>query len=309
MPFAHSQVDARNEQPVSKVTYDYKEVDGCRIKADVYASRADKARPVVVWIHGGALIMGDRAGIDRSLRGALLEAGYVVVSIDYRLAPETKLPAILEDVHDACRWVREKGPELFHAIPDQLVIMGGSAGGYLTLTTGYRIDPRPKALVSFWGYGDIASTWYSRPDPFYRQTPLVTEAEARGSVGTKVLSGSTGKNDRHRFYLYCRQQGVWPKEVAGLDPDQTPQAFDPFCPLRNVTATYPPTLLIHGTKDTDVPYEQSVLMDQALTRSRVEHELITVEGGGHGLGGTDPTILTNIRRRVVQFVDQHVKRV
>ena len=68
---------------------------------------------MVVWIHGGALIMGHRGGIDRALLGALTKAGYVVVSIDYRLAPETKLPAIVEDVQDACRWVRERGPKLF----------------------------------------------------------------------------------------------------------------------------------------------------------------------------------------------------
>ena len=51
----------------------------------------DERRPLAVWIHGGALIMGDRRGIDRTLLGELIKAGYIVVSIDYRLAPETKL--------------------------------------------------------------------------------------------------------------------------------------------------------------------------------------------------------------------------
>ena len=172
------------------------------------APRGTGARPVVVWIHGGALIMGHRGGIaDRALLGALTEAGYVVVSIDYRLAPETKLPAIVEDVQDACRWVRERGPKLFRIAPERLAVMGGSAGGYLTLMTGFRVEPRPKALVSFWGYGDIAGAWYSRPDPFYRSQPLVSEEEARGAVGRAVISEDLGKNDRPRFYLYCRQQG------------------------------------------------------------------------------------------------------
>ena len=53
----------------------------------------------------------------------------MVVSIDYRLAPETKLPAIVEDVQDACRWVRERGPKLFRIAPERLAVMGGSAGG------------------------------------------------------------------------------------------------------------------------------------------------------------------------------------
>ena len=117
-----------------------------------------------------------------------------------------------------------------------------------------------------------------------------------GAVGRAVISEDAGKSNRSRFYLYCRQQGLWPREVAGHDPDAEPRAFDPFCPLRNVTAAYPPTLLIHGTKDTDVPYEQSELMDRELTRKGVEHELITVPGGSHGLGGTDPAVLASVSR-------------
>jgi acetyl esterase/lipase len=288
-------------------TYVYKVVDGCRIKLDVHGARRDGKRPVVVWIHGGALIMGHRVGIDRALLGALTGAGYVVASIDYRLAPETKLPAIVEDVQDACRWVRERGPELFRIVPGRLAVMGGSAGGYLTLMAGFRVEPRPKALVSFWGYGNIAGAWYSRPDPFYRTRPLVSEEEARGAVGRAVLSEDPGRNDRSRFYLYCRQQGLWPKEVAGHDPDAEPRAFDPFCPVRNVTAAYPPTLLVHGTRDTDVPYEQSELMDRELARKGVEHELITVPGGTHGLGGTDPAVLADIRRRVLAFLAGHLR--
>lgn len=296
-----------DENDGRRETYEYKEVGGCRIRLDVHRARGDDARPVVVWIHGGALIMGHRGGIDRALLAALVGAGHVVVSIDYRLAPETKLPGIIEDVQDACRWIRERGPELFRIAPERLAVMGGSAGGYLTLMTGFRVEPRPKALVSFWGYGDVAGAWYSRPDSFYRARALVSEAEARSVVGGEVLSEDLGQNRRSLFYLYCRQQGLWPREVAGYDPDTEPRAFDPLCPLRNVTAAYPPTLLIHGTKDTDVPYEQSELMDRELARRGVEHELITVPGGAHGLSGADPAVLADVRRRVLDFLAGHLR--
>jgi acetyl esterase/lipase len=297
----------RAADPTGKQTFTYKTVDKCEIKADVYGASEKEVRPVVIWIHGGALIMGQRGGIDRTLNDLLLKAGYVVVSVDYRLAPETKLPGILEDLQDACRWVREKGPKLFHIDPQKIVVMGGSAGGYLTQTTGYRVEPRPRALVSFWGYGDIAGPWYSRPDAFYRTKPLVPKEEAYKAVGGAVITDSIGKNDRGRFYLYCRQNGLWPKEVTGHDPDKEPKAFDPWCPLRNVSAKYPPTLLIHGTKDTDVPYEQSVLMDKELTRKGVEHELITVTDGGHGLGGVKPAVVADVYSRVVAFVNKHTR--
>lgn len=290
------------ESPINKQTFTYKTVGSCAIKADVYGAGQGEARPVLIWIHGGALIMGDRGGMTGAFRDGLLKAGITVVSIDYRLAPETKLPAILADVRDACRWVREEGPKRFNIDPAKLAVAGGSAGGYLTLTTGYQVKPRPKILVSFWGYGDIAGPWYSRPDEFYRKQPLVSREEAERSVGKTVISESSGKNNRHKFYLYCRQQGLWPKEVAGLDPDKDPRAFDPLCPIRNVDEFYPPTLFIHGTKDTDVPYELSESMAGALNDRRVVSELITIPDGGHGLSGVKPELVAQVYARVVDFV-------
>jgi acetyl esterase/lipase len=294
--------DARE---VVKKTFTYKTVGKCQIKADVHASPRGGDRPVAVWIHGGALIMGDRHGVNGRLLAALIEAGYVVVSIDYRLAPETKLPEILDDVRDAFAWIRAEGPRTFGARTTGMVVLGGSAGGYLTLVTGYLLSPRPAALVSFWGYGDIAGSWYSRPDPFYRRQPLVTEAEARGSVGTAPLAEPPPGDQRFRFYLYCRQNGLWPREVTGHDPDTEPKAFDRFCPVRNVSAEYPPTLLVHGTNDTDVPHEQSALMDRALERHRVPHEFLSIPGAGHGLSGASKPENDRVHERVLAFLRGH----
>lgn len=153
--------------PAAMTTHTYKTVDGIEIRADVYRPPGDAVRPAVLWIHGGALIMGDRKGIRSSLRDTLLEAGHVVVSIDYRLAPEVKLPAIYEDIRDAYAWLRKEGPRRFRIDPGKIVVMGGSAGGFLTLSAGFLFEPRPRGLVAFYGYGDVAAEWYSRPDPFY----------------------------------------------------------------------------------------------------------------------------------------------
>jgi len=287
---------------IAHETFTYKTVGDCPIKADVYNASPESKRPIAVWIHGGALIMGDRRGIDKTLLAMLIKAGYVVVSIDYRLAPETKLPAILEDVRDAFTWIRQEAPKSFTSSTNQIVVLGGSAGGYLTLVSGYLIDPRPAALVSFWGYGDIAGNWYNHPDTFYRRQPLVPEPEARASVGKTVIAEPPPKDKRFRFYLYCRQNGLWPREVAGLDPDAKPHAFDSLCPVRNVSANYPPAMLIHGTNDTDVPHEQSVLMDRELTRQKVDHELVLVPGGSHGLGNIGRDEVARLYERAVAFL-------
>src|SRR5207244_13643161 len=103
-----------------------------------------------------------RTSVPRQLIDLSRKEGYALVSLDYRLAPEVKLPAIIEDVQDAFRWLREKGPKDLHIDPDRIVVSGGSAGGYLTLMTGICVKPRPLALVALWGSGDGDVGWCTR---------------------------------------------------------------------------------------------------------------------------------------------------
>lgn len=291
----------------SKTTYVYKTVAHHPLKADVYGPHDARRHPVIFWLHGGALIFGDRTHIRAVQVERYVKAGFVVVSIDYRLAPETKLPEILEDVRDAYLWVRAKGPALFHADRDRIAVVGHSAGGYLTLAAGYHLQPRPKALVSFYGYGDITGAWYSRPDQFYLREPAVSKERAELAVGSTVISEGYEER-RWPFYLYCRQQGLWPKEVAGWDPDSQPRAFDPYCPVRNVSADYPPTLLLHGDQDTDVPFEQSAMMTRELARHNVEHRFIQIRGGPHGFDANlnDPQAVQAFEE-VISFLKKHLQ--
>jgi acetyl esterase/lipase len=282
-------------------TFTYKKVAGCEIKLGVFSAPGNTPKPVAVWIHGGALIFGSRQKSPNSpVVRSLLNAGFSVVSIDYRLAPETKLADILDDVRDAFHWIRTNSKRL-GIDPTQTVVCGGSAGGYLTLMAGFAVTPRPKALVSYWGYGDIVGPWYSRPDPFYLRRPAVTRADALAVVGKLPISESP-ETDRVKFYLYCRQTGLWPKEVAGHDPIVEDQWFSSFCPVRHVTREYPPTMLVHGTADTDVPYEQSKLMANRFASVGVDHELVTVPDGAHGIGNVRSEKQDRIYQRAASFL-------
>ena len=289
-------------------TYTYKRVGDLEIKANVYRADDDKVRPVVVWIHGGALIMGGRESVNGRIKKMFLDAGYAIVSIDYRLAPETKLPAIIEDVEDAFEWIRVKGPELFKIDGSRIAVLGGSAGGYLTLATGHRVKPRPTVLVPFYGYGDLIGDWYSKPSSHPRhQSSKMTEEQVRQIVsGPAIANSRDRKGNGGAFYQFCRQRGLWPKEVSGWDPHTQAEKFDPYMPVKNVTAQYPPTLLIHGTEDTDVPYEQSVMMADQFRKFGVDHELIAIVGGEHGLGGGDPEKIDEAYKKAFQFVHQRM---
>ncbi len=295
-------------QELFKNTYTYKTIGDLRILADVYRKQDDLIRPAILYIHGGALIMGNRSWLDPVQAQKYVDAGYTIISIDYRLSPQAKLNQIIEDLAEAYRWVRIDGPTLLRIDPNRIALVGHSAGGYLALMGGFRLKPRPAAVVSFYGYGDIAGDWYSRPDPFYNRQPAVTREEAYRAVGTGVVAEDPVAK-REPFYLYTRQQGLWPREVAGHNPATEPRTFDPLCPLRNITKAYPPTLLLHGDDDTDVPFEQSVLMSGELERQGVEHEFIAMTGKGHGFDEemSDPVVASTFDR-VLAFLEKQLRR-
>jgi acetyl esterase/lipase len=177
-PFGH-QLFARQKE-VSVKTYTYKKVGELEIKVVVHRRDDNIIRPVVVRIHGGALINGHRDWDNDKLCLKLLEEDYAIVSVDYRLAPETKLPDIIEDIEDVFDWIHEKGPELFQIDVSKIAVTGNSAGGYLTLTSGFRVKPRPTVLVAFYGYGDLIGDWYSTPSKHPRHKSDITEQEAWG---------------------------------------------------------------------------------------------------------------------------------
>ena len=131
-------------------TYTYKTVGELKIQADVYRPDDVEPRPVLVWLHGGALMMGNKKFVQPDLLELARSEGYCLVSADYRLAPQAKLPEIIEDLRDFMKWVREKGPDLFHADASKVVVSGGSAGGkivgYALFYAGYDVDTASRGV-------------------------------------------------------------------------------------------------------------------------------------------------------------------
>ena len=294
----------------SPETFTYKTVGPMEIEADVYRpAQATGRSPVLVYLHGGSLINGGREKFaQHPFREWFPAAGFAVVSIDYRLAPETKLAGIVEDLEDAVRWVRRDGPRLFGADPDRIAVAGGSAGGYLTLVAGYRVKPRPFALVAEMSYGDLVGPWQMRPSihPPHYQTHLTAEEAWSQVSGPPIANARERRGDGSAFNDFLRRNALWPKAVSGWDPVAETDKYLPYLPLRNVTPDYPPTFFIHGHDDTDVPREQPEMMAAELQRNGVEHRLTLLPHGEHGYRGADPRLVEYAQHQAFEFVLRHL---
>jgi acetyl esterase/lipase len=314
----------------------YKTENGVALEIDVYRKAGTEVRPVLLWLHGGALIFGSRSELPAAQRNRYLDRGYVVASVDYRLAPETKLAQIHADVEDAYKWLRANSAA-FQIDKDRVGIVGHSAGGYLTLTAGARLSPRPRALVAFYGYGDIR--WYTKPgmaeegsrcpaDPLkgYPAGRPIAHAGA-GTAGASyapVACGNaeeepeaeleegggdaeSGEDGRLGIYSCSREKGYWPEVVGGRRLDAESAWFEQFEAIRHVSRDYPATMLLHGPTDDDVPFGQSKAMATALGKAGVDVEFLSAQRWSHGFDEQwcDPSVQCAFDR-VTRFLDRHL---
>lgn len=292
-------------------TYVYKTVGALEIKADVYVpAGAAKARPVVVYLHGGSLINGKRQAVANWFpREELLAAGAVVVSVDYRLAPETKLGDLVQDVEDAFAWVRRDGPALFGADSHRVAVTGGSAGGYLALLMGARLQPRVQVVYAEMSYGDLLSPWQLQPSvhrPHYTDSNLEGDEAWKQVSGAAIANAADRPGDGGAFNDFIRRHAGWPRAISGWDPEAEAARFEPYRTFRHVTAAFPPTVMVHGEIDSDVPVSEPQRMAGLFKQHGVEHRLLVIPNGEHGFRGADPAAVRTAQREAVAFVLTHL---
>ena len=292
----------------------YKKVDGIEIGATVICSEHFNG-PVLILIHGGALIFGDREGALKKPEVELfLEAGFcAVVSVDYRLAPESKLPDIINDLVDAWQWVNDGANGLLPGKELDYCLMGHSAGGYLSQLMAVKLPKKPKAVFSFYGYCNIIGDWYTKPSAYYCEQPEISERDAFSYVYKhSMLSQGDDINKRWIFYMYLRQKGLWVDYVTGIEFHDSPiSAFDQFCPIVLADKNYPPIFLAHGTNDTDVPFEQSAIMKIKMDKLNIPNFFHVVEKGGHSFDSDqnwkNSENSRSMNNELFKFINKYVK--
>jgi acetyl esterase/lipase len=255
--------------------------DGIAQKMDVLYPKkfSDKPTPVTVYIHGGGWTSGDKSGGEGSLdvRG-LLDRGYVVVSLNYRLAPQYKWPAQITDVKCAIRHLRANAA-IYKIDPNKIGVWGSSAGGHLVAmlgtsdkSAGFDVgeyldqSSRVQVVVDLFGPADL-------PAMFTSNAQL---------VGNRVF-GSTSRDD--------------PILVKAS-------------PVTYVTPDDPPFLILQGDKDKTVPLEQSQILYDRLKAGNVTATLVIVKNAGHGFtpeGGTISPSRIELTKMIGDFFDNYMR--
>ncbi len=242
--------------------------------------RPSEARgPGVLYLHGGGFMLGSVETHDTLCRLLALEAGAVLISVNYRLAPEYRFPVAYEECRFACGWLIDRGTE-FGVDPDRLAIGGDSAGANLALSVLHAERETLRAGVLFYGcYGHLPEFGY----------PLGAAAAAYGD-GRYGL----GLDLMRRFYAdYLRN------EADGRDPR--------FCSLRSDVRGLPPVLLAAAALD---PLrDDTEAFRRRLERARVPHRYVLYPGMPHGFLKLAPEVDTARQglRDAALFLREHCR--
>jgi acetyl esterase/lipase len=258
----------------------YKRIDGRALTLDLYfPKKLSSPLPVIVWIHGGGWSKGRK---ERCPAVVLVNDGYAVASIEYRLTTEAPFPAQIEDCKAAVRWLRANAAK-YNLDADWIGAWGHSAGGHLAALLGtsggvpelegsgdnMQYSSRIQAVCDVSGPADLPRMYKDVSGGSFQKGPKAKSA-IEGLAG-----GSVEKNEA--------------KAIAAS-------------PIHYVSKDDPPFLIIHGDEDATVPVSQSQLFSAALKAAGVDTTLEIAAGRGHGTGG--PRFEPIIRA----FFDKHLKK-
>lgn len=245
------------ETKPTHVDITYATIDGTELKLDLYLPAGATKPKLIVWVHGGAWRSGSKA--DVPIRG-LLDAGYAIASVDYRLSPVAPFPAQVHDIKAAIRYLRAKEKEYGYDA-GRIAIAGSSAGGHLAALVGVsnghsELEGKVgehlgessdvQAIVSFFGMSNL----------------------------TTILAQSTPHG------LKVRVPAL--QLLLGGQPEEKPDLARLASPVFHVDAKDPPLLLLHGDQDPQAPINQSHELQGRYDAAGVSCRFVVVHGGKHG---------------------------
>ncbi|MBV8571471.1 MAG: alpha/beta hydrolase [Acidobacteriaceae bacterium] len=251
-----------------KTDIEYANVAGVSLRLDASIPQDAKAAPAVIIVHGGGWVAGNRRVDVAPLFTPLTDAGFAWFSIDYRLATDvTQFGIAIEDVESAVRFVKTHASE-FHVDPNRIALIGESAGGQLAAMAALRAGPDAsvRAVAALYAPSDLVA--------LLKNSNYVPAQIRESVVGTP-----------------------WERMIlAGLSG---------LSPIDNVRPDMPPFLLIHGTADPLVPFEQSTAMCSRMRQAGASCQIYPVQGAGHGIRWweTNSDIRTAYKEKLIQWLN------
>jgi len=246
---------------------------------DLYIPNAAATHPlpIAMFVHGGGMTSGDKAGIDPGLLNALASAGYAVASINYRLAPRFKFPAQIEDVKCAIRYLRANA-QRYGVNGGEMFAFGTSVGGQLVALA---------ALTSSHSAFDVG--------------PYLNESSSLTAVADMFGPANLTETAESGFSSSDVQK------VFGITSTQSDLVR--ASPTHYVAPNAPPILIIQGVNDATVLESQSVELYSDLTAAGDQTQLVMVQNMGHmfvqvGSKPIDPS-LGQMGQDLVTFFDTY----
>ncbi|HEY9074897.1 MAG TPA: alpha/beta hydrolase fold domain-containing protein [Anaerolineaceae bacterium] len=228
-----------------------------RTSLDLYLPEGAGPFPLVIWVHGGSWMSGNKDDC-LLVNWGVGRQGYAIASVNYRLSDEAIFPAQIRDLKAAIRWLRAHAAE-YRIDTQHIGLWGASAGGHLASLAGVSYgekrfeegenleqSTRVNVVIDYYGPTDLIAK-VTTPGFEARQKP--------DSPESKLMGGPILER----------------RELAALAN-----------PLAYATSDDPPHMILHGDKDNVVPLSQSQMLDKALKKAHVHSQLIIIPGAGHG---------------------------
>ncbi len=272
------------QSPDSTIDKDlvYSKVDGRELHLDLVRPTASGTpTPFIIWLHGGGWRQGDRKDSLPAVQD-MAKLGYASASVEYRFAPAHKFPAPLEDARQALAFLRKNAVK-FNLDPNRIAVAGGSAGAHLSLMLGLAIPAGDKRPNGIRGVIDI-----SGPTDF--RTWKIDKA------ADDLLKKSVGVNLDELIADFIGTSDRQDRRMAEVSP------------VTYVSKDNPAVLILHGTADGWVPFQQARVLNDALKHAGVKVKLVPFEGASHFAIWWSPEQKAQMQREMVQFLEVVFKK-
>ena len=265
---------------------EFAKIDDKALCLDVYRPKNAKGPlPLVVWIHGGAWMGGSKENPQWALK--LVPHGYVVASINYRLAQEAFFPAQIHDCKAAIRFLRANAGK-YSIDPDHVGVWGSSAGGHLAALVGATGGVK-KLEGNVGGNLEFSSRVQCSID-YYGPTDFLDFAIKRRQVGARL-----------------DEPGSVLVRLIGSAVEEKNPLVAQVNPITYVSKDTPPFFVAHGDKDNAVPLSQSKLLVEAIQKTGGTVTFEVVKGTGHDFAPATQQQNQRLLPMVVAFLDRYLK--